>query len=141
VTPTSGTTRSGSGKSTYAIELVKANPGTVRVNRDKLREMYFGSEEDYGINEDLITRAQNNAIMCALSAGCDVVVDNTFIEWEHVENVAQIAKGRKAEVVIIDFDIPLDMALVRNANRTRVVPEHVIRRQYERYQETIWRQL
>jgi predicted kinase len=70
-----------------------------------------------------------------------VVVDNTFIEWEHVENVAQIAKGRKAEVVIIDFDIPLDMALVRNANRTRVVPEHVIRRQYERYQETIWRQL
>lgn len=130
---------SGSGKSTYAIEYVKDNPGTVRVNRDAIRAMLWGSEEAYGIDERLVTRIQNNALLCALSNGSDVIMDNTHIEWSFVEGVAQLAKGRKAEVVIIDLDVALDVALERNAKRARKVPEDVIRKQHARYQETIWR--
>src|SRR6478609_1738425 len=120
---------SGSGKSTYAIEFVKANPGTVRVNRDAIRGMLWGSEEAFGIDERLVTRIQNASLTRALEAGHDVVVDNTNIEWSFVEQLNRIA-GSYGEVIIVDFDVALDVALARNAARERKVPEDVIRNQH-----------
>ena len=131
---------SGSGKSTWTLNYIKSHDNAVRVNRDSIRSAYFGTEEAYGVNEALVTRAQNNLILCALSAGCTVVVDNTNIDWAHVLDVAQLAHSRKAKVEIHEIDCTLEEAQLRNINRAamggRLVPAHVIDSQHERYEQT-----
>src|SRR6478735_975457 len=131
---------SGSGKSTFAREYKRRNPHTIIVNRDKIREVLFGSEEDYGVDEDLVTTIQETTIRGAFEGGWDVVVDNTNVIWYWVEDLARIASAYKAEVEIIDVNVGLEQAKLRNASRAanggRFVPEHVIDKQWAHYLES-----
>ena len=63
----------GSGKTTWA----KAQPGTVRVNRDELRRMMHGGHTGEGWAERQITVAQRAQIEALLRAGVSVICDDT----------------------------------------------------------------
>lgn len=127
---------SGSGKSTWSAKYKDEHPNTLVVNRDKLRALVFGSESDYGIDEDLITHMQNAFIIAGFNNGYDVVVDNTNIYEDYLEELAWLANDFNAEIVIHLIDVPLELALKQNSLRDRVVPEEVIRRQYNMLQHT-----
>lgn len=130
---------SGSGKSTIAKSL--RNPATsVVVNRDTIRKALFGSEEDFGIDEELVTLIQDATIDYALSLGYDVVVDNTNVHWPFVEALAEIGYRRGANVTLHTVDVDIDTALMRNwvrhLNGGRFVPERVIHNQYNSLHKT-----
>lgn len=65
----------GSGKSTLSKKYVKKHPGTVRINRDDLRDM---SGLPYSKkNEGLNLEFNNALILKAFDQGYDIIIDNT----------------------------------------------------------------
>ncbi len=131
---------SGSGKSTIAKEIADSKDKCIIVNRDKIRAMLFGSESDYGVDEDFVTVVENHTLAQAVALGYDVVVDNTHVRWEFVEKVATLVKATDPSynISIVVVDTPLDVAIARNASRERQVPEHVIVKQNEQLQRTLF---
>ena len=125
----------GCGKSTYA-----ATTGKSVINRDSIRKMLFGSEDAFGVDEELVTEIQNTLLKHYLSKDYDVIVDNTNIEWQHVKALAAIAHQYGADVKITVLDVGLEEALRRNADRAtlggRFVPVSVIENMYERLEKT-----
>ncbi len=66
----------GSGKSTWAKQQVQAHPEQyVRVNKDSLRYMLFGSVYNHD-KEQLVLRIRDEIILLALQNGYDVIVDD-----------------------------------------------------------------
>lgn len=87
---------SGAGKSTFAKQYIKDNPGTVRVNRDDMRRQILGElTQDYYSNknnnirgklEKHITILQNEQIRHWLLNGFDVIADNTHLRKDDITN-------------------------------------------------------
>lgn len=136
---------SGSGKSTLAESI----PGAMVVSRDRLRVAMFGDdgEEYYKVpkevlraREDAITEAEHAAIRAGLRGGMNVISDNTNVKMRYVQPIANIGYREGAEVKINVVDVPLDVAIKRNAARAalggRFVPEKVIREQYGALQQS-----
>lgn len=117
---------SGSSKTTFAKSLV----GYTRVNRDDIRFMLYDGWE--GTDEELVSDIERNTILKLLSAGRNVVVDNTNIEARYVNSYIRLAHQCGAEIKVQTIDIGLEEAIKRNAKRERKVPEHVIRKQHQR---------
>ena len=84
---------SGSGKSTKAKEIAERTKALI-INRDKLREMLFGYNEetinayyqqpDLYLKENQITSFQNYLIERALIKGNDVIIDNTNLKLSFI---------------------------------------------------------
>lgn len=134
---------SGSGKSTYASATIDA----VVVSRDSLRVALFGSDgQDYyqrpdlREREDIITGVHDASIREALSAGRNVIVDNTHTRASDVNRVAKIGWDCGANVEIVLFDVPQGVAQKRNQQRSqnggRFVPPDVIAKQYNSLQKS-----
>lgn len=133
---------SGSGKSTYARNLVHSNfDKFVRVNRDKLREMMYGYSEadvkyyynlgNLHILEDQVTKVEDALIESLLASGKNVVVDATHLQRKYLNRFSKF--GVNTDIVY--FDIELEEALFRNSQRERKVDESVIRKQFEQYKK------
>jgi predicted kinase len=123
---------SGSGKSTWA-----ENQNAAVVSRDKIRAGLFGSaDQDYHTgpnlkqNEELVTKVEHVAIAEHLSAGRDVISDNTNLRPKFAQAIAEIGFRLGAEVEVKLFDVPLNVAKSRNASRDRQVPVDVIEKQH-----------
>ena len=76
----------GSGKTTLASKMLAgATTPTIRINRDDLRAMIVGKDNDLyggtksGVNarEKLVRNMRDALIKCALESGTDVIVDDT----------------------------------------------------------------
>ncbi len=127
---------SGSGKTTYARELVREAQGYIRVNRDELRQMLFGytefdSHEHYtnpGIREreELVSIVQDEMIGEIIKFGKSVLVDNTNLKQKYLKELNKFG----VPVVNKIIEVPLETAVLRDANRTRSVGREVIERQY-----------
>lgn len=131
---------SNSGKSTFASTTVRHNPERyVSVNRDKLREGFYGYTEDnvseyyhrndFNYLENQITAVQDNLINFWLKRGKDVIIDATNLRLEYQKNFEKF--GVPTEVIY--FDVTLKEALTRNMGRKRKVDEGVIEKQYKQY--------
>lgn len=131
---------SGSGKSTWA----EAQPNALVVSRDRIRAAMFGSaDQDYyqcdkdvlNRKEDLVTKIQNTSIAEGLRAGMHVIVDNTNVRPKYIKPIVEIGFKAGADVDVKVIDVPVSVALQRNAARHaaggRLVPEKVIREQHE----------
>ena len=121
----------GSGKSFWARQFVKDNPGWVRVCRDDIRDSMGG--EDYKIsrsNETKVYDERDQQIEEALEKGLNIVIDETFVNPVTRMDTEGLLEGR-ATVEYKDFtDVPLSVCLERNKQRTgrACVPESVIKR-------------
>lgn len=122
-----------SGKTTYAINWVAGDPDRLRVNRDSLRYMMFGSYWGEGVDERFVTETQMNIVRRALHAGKDVIIDDTNLN----DNVRSVFRGTArtylADFELVFFDVDVEEAIRRNAARDRRVPDDVIRNMHDRY--------
>lgn len=122
-----------SGKTTWAIEHIKNNPGTVRVNKDTLRLMIFNGQYSKEM-EEFVCIVRDIIIDHALGMGYDVVVDDTNFKEDHRKRIKEIADFYGATIEIKHFtDVPLAVCFERNAKRENPVPEEAIQRMYDMY--------
>lgn len=117
-----------SGKSTFALNLVKTEKNWIRVNRDDLRISLFNTEHDPSI-ENHITIIQNQLIIQSLKRGYNVVVDNCNLISKYRDELKKICKDiGEIEYSELIINTPLEECLKRNQLRERKVSEDVIRK-------------
>lgn len=124
----------GSGKTTWA----KAQPDAWRVNRDDIRAMYTGVW-DYGHNsmENLVTVLQKQLIVELLVRGVHVIVDDTNLDWRHVQMLIGLARSVRdvsVQVEVKEFlHVPVEECIRRDAARLNPVGSDVITGMYIKY--------
>jgi predicted kinase len=128
-----------SGKTTWSRAWLLEDPEKrARTNRDEIRASMFGR---HGVlehaAEELITRAQRSAVKAALLAGRSVVVDDMNMRLKYARAWLALADEVSAEFRVVDFDVPLDELLTRDARRQergdRWVGEKAIRDLHARF--------
>lgn len=126
----------GSGKTTWAKGWVAESEGTrARVNRDDVRLNAYGRGAPLPPElEKGVTAFQVGAVEALLSAGIDVVVDDTNISSKYVTRWAEVASRHHAEFLVQSFaSVPLATCLDRNAARSvSRVPDQVVRDMHHR---------
>ncbi len=137
---------SGSGKSTFAYQFLHQNPSYLRLNRDDLRRTLSGvSLREYWQWEEarknrlerVVTAMERAALRSALTGGWNVVLDNTHLRRQYLEEITTLV-GRTAtneRPVDISFrviDVPLETAIERDRLRPEGIGEAGIRQQWER---------
>lgn len=124
----------GSGKTTEALAWVQKNPRFhARVNRDSIRYATFGSYVLPNQLEPLVTKIQLEIFETLIVEGKSVVVDDTNLRLKAVKPFVEIAERYNIPVMFTDFDVELKVALERNRNRERIVPDEVIRKMFKSF--------
>lgn len=124
----------GSGKSTYARELVAK--GWIRVNKDDLRAMANSSKWSKA-NESLTISSRNHIVSMALAAGRDVVVDDTNFAVAHERTLSALAEEHKAEFSVHLVEATLEECIKRDLQRPNSVGRKVIRDMYRQFVKPI----
>ena len=119
----------GSGKSSFARELMKREPGRfTRTNRDDLRNMLHSGVFSRD-NEEVVKSLQDHVILSTLRAGQDVIVDNTHLVSQTVKKLHRLAES-VGDVTVMEkcFNVDVTECLARNALREGIarVPDKVI---------------
>lgn len=146
---------SGSGKSTYAKEVLKDN-SYIRINRDSLRESLFISLKGYYTNkclkdrEDLVSYIENSLLDELEFSEFNCVVDNTNLSLELIQKYLEIAfcayEGFDDDgtdyldtVKIVIFDTPLEVCKEAVMKRDGLTIEQVvyIDNQYKRFKDLV----
>ena len=116
----------GSGKTTYARELAENNPTTIiRVNSDDIRHMM--GQYWIPVREKLIQETINKTIEEALLMEYSVIVDNMNLNDWVFNNLKEIAKVYEAELVVKEFNTPIEECIRRDSLREKPVGEKTIR--------------
>lgn len=123
----------GSGKSTWAKELIDKNPNSYkRINKDDLRAMVDNGKYSSD-NEKFILKIRDSLILLAIQNGKHVIIDDTNLDLKHELHIKDLIKG-KAEIVIQDFtEVPLETCIQRDLKRISSVGEKVIRNMHKQY--------
>src|SRR4051812_46595519 len=126
-----------SGKTTAALELVRASDGRIRrVNLDALRLMLDdndGSIRRGRDHEDVVLATQDAAICAAVDAGFDVVVDNTHLVARLPNRYKRLLASRDVEFAVIGCTaVPVEECVRRDAERDGAVGEQLIRAMHAR---------
>ncbi|MBX7218475.1 MAG: AAA family ATPase [Blastocatellia bacterium] len=124
----------GSGKSTWIeTQLAAKDNQVVCVSTDELRASLLGDAKDQSRNAEIFALAYR-AVRQQLRQGCSVVFDATGILRKHRSVAWRIATTCHARRVAVVFDTPLQIALARNQNRARTVPDEVVTRFFLQWQ-------
>lgn len=126
-----------SGKTTAALDLVRASNGRVRrVNLDALRLMLDDNDGTRRLDrahEEVVLAVQDAAILAAVDAGYDVVVDNTHLVARLPNRYKRLLASRDVKFAVIDCtQVPVDECVRRDADRSNAVGEQLIRSMNER---------
>lgn len=122
-----------SGKSTYAKDMVtRSNGQVVRVNLDDIRAMLgFGHNASLAWNNELEKTAlavQDNAILAAVKAGKDVIVDNTNLQKRGPERIKKLFDGEVTFRVADFTGVSVAECIERDSKRANPVGADVIRK-------------
>jgi len=127
----------GCGKSTWAKAWVAENvTHRARVERDQLRNMMHDGVWKGRATEDQVVLGQLAMVSALLTGGVSVVVSDTNLHEGVFNQLEALAKQLDVEFTVQDFrDLPLDVCLKRNAQRTgkEFIPKHVILDMYNKY--------
>lgn len=118
-----------SGKSTWAKDIARRNPNTVRVNRDDIRSQLYPGADYRDIDEDLITEVETATARAALRNGKMVIVDAMHLQQRYINRWQRLGYP----VEIVEFPEPLQTLLERNVARGTKVPSNVIRDNFKKY--------
>ena len=128
----------GSGKTTHAKNWVGENPkGRIRVNRDDIRMMLFGSKVGLSYEqEDLVTQVSRKAVKTGLRDGKDVIADDMHLRPKYIREMYQVAQSCEADdVVLVSFTPPLGILIDRQMSRPSedmILPD-VVRELYTKF--------
>ena len=134
---------SGSGKSTFAKELVKHSNSYVEVNRDNIRfEHFCNGVHDWSLyefsreNGDIVTSIQDTEIVKAFMNNKNVIISDT--------NLSSFYRNKlHSRLIEIGFDhirnqvfnVPYEELLRRNNLRWKLsIPESVLSKQFQSFQ-------
>lgn len=118
-----GLPASGKSKLCERLEKLKA----VRVNRDAIRKRLYGDEGTLG-DTKVVNGEYFKELRAAFAAGGPVISDNVNITFFHRKGTLNAAReAGYNDITIVWVDVPLEVALERNRNRDRKVPEDAIR--------------
>lgn len=123
----------GSGKSTYAKSFYDETKD-VYISRDEIRFKLLKEHEDYFSKEkevfDMFVSLINSSLEIAKRY---VIADATHLSYSSRMRVMSRIKNRKINVNCIVMDVPLEIALERNKQRTgrSFVPETALKNMYE----------
>jgi tRNA uridine 5-carbamoylmethylation protein Kti12 len=107
----------GSGKTTYARELVNAKGSNwVRTNKDDIRKM-INCGNDSKNRENFTKEVRDAIILTALSRKRNVVVDDTNLNPIHEEHIRDLVKDFDVNFEVKFIDTPLDICIERNKAR------------------------
>ena len=129
----------GSGKSTWAIKQMRP-VDDVLISRDNIRFMLLKDNDDYFACEDTVRNMFFQAIKNNTS---NDDFENIYIDATHLtrKTRAQVRNWirRRPYQIAASFEVPLEVALERNAQRTgrARVPETVIRNMYQRFENLL----
>ena len=119
-----------SGKSTFAKNFVFSYKGYKIVSTDDIRWKLFGDASIQG-NPKMIFAIAHKEIMSYLDKGYNVIFDATNISRKNRVNLINFLKECEVENVVADyFPVTIDVALERNQQRKRHVPEKVIHKMF-----------
>lgn len=121
----------GSGKTTWALGRVKANPNSYkRVNKDDIRAMM-----DAGLHssdmERQVLNVRDHLIMLAIKEGKHVIIDDTNLNPIHQEHITKLI--RPIPLAIKFFDTPLDECIENDLKRVKSVGSKVIKRMHNQW--------
>ena len=120
----------GSGKSTFAKQLVEGDGNWVRVNKDSIRDMIAGYSAK---KEKLVLKVRDAVIEAALKEGKKVVVDDTNFHPKHEIRLRMVADIYAAAFDTKTFDTPLEECIKNDLKRPNSVGEKVIKKMHEQY--------
>ena len=121
----------GSGKSTYAEELVRKE-GFVVHSSDKIREE-LGDVNDQSKNEQVFT-ILHKRIKEDLRSGKNVIYDATNLNRKRRVAFLKELKYIPCEKICVLVATPFELCMEQNSKRDRVVPEEVLHRMYRSFQ-------
>lgn len=128
----------GSGKTTFAMELLSASPkDVVRVSRDDTRIALFGKKGmlDHW-KETAVTNVCEAAARMALSTGKHVVIDNTNLRAKYIKDWYKVAESVEVlDVEVVEFPVSYSEMMDRNAVRPEKdrVPEQVLDGMWDKF--------
>ena len=125
-----------SGKTTWANKYIHNNPSWVRVSRDSFRYMLKDVKSCEPNIEKMITDMVNDTIRRCLSKRLNVIVDATHLKLNKIEMLVEEFKY-DADIDYKVFDISLNKAIERDANRSNSVGKDLITTLYEEYKDLI----
>lgn len=118
----------GSGKTTFIRKQIEKNGG-IHISRDEVRFSMLKPEDDYFAIEnqvfDTFAKKVQNAIDDE-NGPEDVYIDATHISWGSRKKILnRLNMGCVKELIMLYFNVPVEIALERNASRTgrALVPE------------------
>ena len=119
----------GSGKSSLAEKL--ENKGYFVACADRIRGQLYGDENIQGDGKAVFDEFFKQ-LGIACRGNRDIVVDNTNIRKKYRKQLVQKGRAYGYLPEIWYVNTPLDTCLKRNKKRSRVVPEEVICKMYEK---------
>lgn len=120
------------GKTSWAKEYQKKNPGTKRVNKDDLRAMIDDSVWSKS-NEKTILKIQKFIVSDILESGHDVILDNTHLDKKHEDEYREMCIDNGYLFEYKFFDVDVEECLRRDKKRANPVGTKVILDMYNRY--------
>lgn len=119
----------GAGKTTHLTEFA-LDTGTIRLSPDDIRERLLGDYRDNSQNM-LVWQRLYSQIRAVLRGG-SVIVDGSGTNPQYRRQDIELYRSWGAERVVgVVFVAPLEVALARNAQRNKPVPEEGIQHFYE----------
>lgn len=129
---------SGSGKSTYAKELMELNKTLVELNRDNLRfkgqEINWTNYKFTSENEDNVTKEFNVLLNQYIKYKQDIIVSDTNLNLKKLNSLEYKLKDNGYIVERKYFNVSFNELLKRNNQRKSGVPYEVLLNQYIKYQ-------
>ena len=128
----------GSGKSTFAKKLCQDNPNFKYLSSDALRAEFGSGEEDQSVTP-IVFSTLKRRLDNYLRHNESVIVDATSINAKDRKDYINAAKQYNAKVIAYAFVCDKQTLLERNQKRGagggRNVPEFVIQRMLDKYQQ------
>lgn len=124
---------SGSGKSTLAKRLSFERKAEI-VSSDKIRAELYGDENIQG-DPNEVFRLVHERIFTYLRVGYDVIYDATNISLKNRKKLFKFLESKyiDAKHIAVVMTTPINVCIDNNNSRDRVVPEHVIMKQYKSF--------
>jgi predicted kinase len=124
----------GSGKSTYAAKLAQTENAFI-ISGDDIRKELFGSAEVIGEWVEIHDRIEEEV---ASHCHQNIVLDCTHYRKEYREEAASLVRSYGFnEVEAVVMDASLATCLARNFQRTRNVPDYIIKSTHEKLQRSL----
>ena len=114
----------GSGKTTLAKKI--AEKGFQYINADGIREELYGNAAEQGDKEEVFNLFFQR-LEELITVGTDVIIDNTNLNTKQRKPILDRAQQfGYSDVQLWLLDVPLELCLVRNKSRERIVPEDIV---------------